>query len=771
MTNCGVQSLSGEARTFYGRKFGIFNEVTSISGKLNHQEDKTGKEAQSPTPMQDHIPAPAPTLSAYRSIVTSNFTLPSLWFTDDESAWDSASLPVQHPSDEGEEQQQRALLVPYGELELDPQQAASEDQSQEEFDFGAFHESLPHIPLRPFRRSHSAIYKSTKHAVSVEREPPPLLDFVPRYLDVMLVSYQRAPWLNGPSSAHLTDHSCRAHLPLHKAASDQLRSQQPSHPHSGASQQTGDTNAPEAELFECRAMSQLDASVSLFSCPINRRLRGVHLRGCTASSPDLATSIGHVPRNALYGGTGYTGVNMRFNHHVLSTLLRRILKQASGIAAHGLRAENNGGLADGEAEDASVGTSIVKGRREHLNQVDRLHEEDDHLLEQPLRAYVWSGLPTVAEIPTLFPQRSIILRQYKASMYHPFIEALSLTLMHIPIMFATMMIFSVILYFLSDLQKSAERFFLPIVMLWEAFTMSIRRSCLGVLVLPHMLSQPSNVSEYHVHPEILRKRKPYERLALSTDAASEHIIPPRARARGLIGASSLSNADGEESMGAQSESGSLGWVVPLNVGGKNFLSSYPPVFLLHEYGVEARIQERARKLGRASNRGPEAPIVVYNDPARLGGQRMGLERMTLVGHSLEGYLSVAYALKYPTRVSKVILLLHTGVLRDPNSTVYSHEVTHAPDSGAPSSDHVEDSTWPHIEEVKSGQQEAQRKERQSRCVLTYLWEDGWIPLAVGVDNIFILVHELEHSLLDYKRVLSKERGVDEAKQGTVTGAA
>ncbi|OSX57075.1 hypothetical protein POSPLADRAFT_1157707 [Postia placenta MAD-698-R-SB12] len=32
--------------------------------------------------------------------------------------------------------------------------------------------------------------------------------------------------------------------------------------------------------------------------------------------------------------------------------------------------------------------------------------------------------------------------------------------------------------------------------------------------------------------------------------------------------------------------------------------------------VEARIQERARKLGRASNRGPEAPIVVYNDPAR-----------------------------------------------------------------------------------------------------------------------------------------------------------
>ncbi|EED84691.1 predicted protein, partial [Postia placenta Mad-698-R] len=68
---------------------------------------------------------------------------------------------------------------------------------QEEFDFGAFHESLPHIPLRPFRNQvggHSAIYKFTKRAVckaisrenlfyeAVEREAPPLLDFIPRYL-------------------------------------------------------------------------------------------------------------------------------------------------------------------------------------------------------------------------------------------------------------------------------------------------------------------------------------------------------------------------------------------------------------------------------------------------------------------------------------------------------------------------------------------------------------------------------------------------------------
>ncbi|TEB35341.1 SAICAR synthase-like protein [Coprinellus micaceus] len=68
-------------------------------------------------------------------------------------------------------------------------------------------EQLPHIPLRPFRNQvggHSAIYKFTRQAVckplvsrenlfyeAVEREAPPLLDFIPRYLGVMLVSYRR----------------------------------------------------------------------------------------------------------------------------------------------------------------------------------------------------------------------------------------------------------------------------------------------------------------------------------------------------------------------------------------------------------------------------------------------------------------------------------------------------------------------------------------------------------------------------------------------------
>jgi len=44
MTDKVVASLSGEARDFYDREFGFFNEVTSISGKLKPYIKKTKPE-------------------------------------------------------------------------------------------------------------------------------------------------------------------------------------------------------------------------------------------------------------------------------------------------------------------------------------------------------------------------------------------------------------------------------------------------------------------------------------------------------------------------------------------------------------------------------------------------------------------------------------------------------------------------------------------------------------------------------------------------------
>lgn len=44
MTSRVVQSLSGEARSFYDREFTFFEEVTSISGKLKPYIKKTKAE-------------------------------------------------------------------------------------------------------------------------------------------------------------------------------------------------------------------------------------------------------------------------------------------------------------------------------------------------------------------------------------------------------------------------------------------------------------------------------------------------------------------------------------------------------------------------------------------------------------------------------------------------------------------------------------------------------------------------------------------------------
>ncbi|KAF9270393.1 SAICAR synthase-like protein [Marasmius fiardii PR-910] len=115
-------------------------------------------------------------------------------------------------------------------------------------------EHLPHIPLRPFRNQvggHSPIYKFTKRAVckplvsrenlfyeAVEREAPPLLDYIPRYLGVMLVSYRRVPKTNQANSPTLPSQSLkdsslgRPHPPIHKAtneAQELPRKRQPFH--------------------------------------------------------------------------------------------------------------------------------------------------------------------------------------------------------------------------------------------------------------------------------------------------------------------------------------------------------------------------------------------------------------------------------------------------------------------------------------------------------------------------------------------------------------
>ena len=202
---------------------------------------------------------------------------------------------------------------------------------------------LPHIPLRPFRNQvggHSAIYKFTKQAVckvrlvfiifvqrrfpehsfqplvsrenlfyeSVEHEAPPLLDFIPRYLGVMLVSYRRVPKpaTRGSISSTPTLLQGRASL-VHASTIDNVKPT-PSKftdinrpPVFQKSEDTDDAEMPEVVLDRNRhiipewmlqggrnrSFSQSNAGSSMIA---RRQLQRNQLHRGTASSPDLMTT-------------------------------------------------------------------------------------------------------------------------------------------------------------------------------------------------------------------------------------------------------------------------------------------------------------------------------------------------------------------------------------------------------------------------------------------------------------------------------------------------
>ena len=118
--------------------------------------------------------------------------------------------------------------------------------------------------------------------------------------------------------------------------------------------------------------------------------------------------------------------------------------------------------------------------------------------------------------------------------------------------------------------------------------------------------------------------------------------------------------------------------------------------------------------------------------------KMGLEKMTLIGHSLGGYLSVVYALRYPTRVNKLILLSPAGVPRDPNTTDPSREMTDSQEGKATQTGAgagvVRPPTKAEVDDIRAGQK---RPESRTRRLLLRLWEDGWSPFQVVRSSLFL----------------------------------
>lgn len=154
-----------------GRKLDILRRSRSISSDS----------PRSPSPTIHISPYASESRLLPPSILSDAGRPYSPWSTDDESTWETTSITTdtstttgtsEHPSPSNDD----AFLSSYpaaasdGGSERSAPEVLSETWTERHLDitFSASDESLPHIPLRPFRNQvggHSAIYKFTKRAV------------------------------------------------------------------------------------------------------------------------------------------------------------------------------------------------------------------------------------------------------------------------------------------------------------------------------------------------------------------------------------------------------------------------------------------------------------------------------------------------------------------------------------------------------------------------------------------------------------------------------
>ncbi|KAF2772167.1 alpha/beta-hydrolase [Teratosphaeria nubilosa] len=98
--------------------------------------------------------------------------------------------------------------------------------------------------------------------------------------------------------------------------------------------------------------------------------------------------------------------------------------------------------------------------------------------------------------------------------------------------------------------------------------------------------------------------------------------------------------------------------------------------------------------------------------------KKGIEKMTLLGHSLGGYMAVCYALKYPGHLNKLILASPVGIPEDPYAV---NEAMPEPDA----------STMPNeFTEVKSGNDGKPQPRRQLPKWLVTLWDANISPFSL-----------------------------------------
>ena len=117
-------------------------------------------------------------------------------------------------------------------------------------------------------------------------------------------------------------------------------------------------------------------------------------------------------------------------------------------------------------------------------------------------------------------------------------------------------------------------------------------------------------------------------------------------------------------------------------------------------------------------------------------ETMGLGKMTLIGHSLGAYFSVAYALKYPDRVNKLILLSPAGFPRDPDWSDPSREIVDEGTYKPGGSGTFQQATKDQVNKIEAEQKKEKRQMTRTLRLFRYLWEEGWSPFQVIRSAVF-----------------------------------
>ncbi|KAK9484712.1 Alpha/Beta hydrolase protein [Lipomyces starkeyi] len=107
-------------------------------------------------------------------------------------------------------------------------------------------------------------------------------------------------------------------------------------------------------------------------------------------------------------------------------------------------------------------------------------------------------------------------------------------------------------------------------------------------------------------------------------------------------------------------------------------------------------------------------------------ERKGIEKFTLMAHSMGGYIGVAYALRHPERIKKLILVSPAGVPRDP--WVVHEDEAHPPSSGLGSEfTSTQADTTKHS--TKPADKRAMELKRPMPNWLVFLWERHVSPFS------------------------------------------